>query len=75
LRRLVVRSAGGYLAGKYTPGSLKVQGSRSAEGWGFNSRFFAANHGEILQTLLDVAKELGKPSAEVATALVMTALS
>ena len=33
--------AGGYLAGKYTPGSLKVQGTRSAEGWGFNSRFFA----------------------------------
>ncbi|MGM3367065.1 aldo/keto reductase, partial [Escherichia coli] len=31
--------AGGYLAGKYTPGSLKVQGTRSAEGWGFNSRF------------------------------------
>jgi aryl-alcohol dehydrogenase-like predicted oxidoreductase len=63
--------AGGYLAGKYTPGSLKVQGSRSAEGWGFNSRFFAANHGEILQTLLDVAKELGKPTAEVALRWVM----
>ena len=50
----------GYLAGKYTPGSLKVQGTRSAEGWGFQSRFFAPNHAEILQTLLDVAKELGK---------------
>ena len=50
----------GYLTGKYTPGSLKVQGSRSAEGWGFQSRFFAPNHAEILQALLDVAKELGK---------------
>lgn len=58
--------AGGYLAGKYTPGSLKVQGTRSAEGWGFNSRFFAQNHGEILQTLLDVAKEIGKTPAQTA---------
>ncbi|MFI5002658.1 MAG: aldo/keto reductase [Reyranellales bacterium] len=63
--------AGGYLAGKYTPGSLKVQGTRSAEGWGFNSRFFAANHGEILQTLLDVAKELGRSPAQVALRWVM----
>lgn len=61
----------GYLAGKYTPGNLKVQGSRSAEGWGFQSKFFAANHGEILQTLLDTAKQLGKPPAEVALRWVM----
>jgi hypothetical protein len=52
----VVADGGGYLAGKYTPGSLKVQGTRSAEGWGFQSRFFAPNHAEILQTLLDVAR-------------------
>ena len=58
--------AGGYLAGKYTPGSLKVQGTRSAEGWGFNSRLFAPNHGEILQSLLDVAKELNRLPAQVA---------
>ncbi len=38
----------GYLAGKYMPGILQVQGSRSAEGWGFQSKFFAPNHGEIL---------------------------
>jgi aryl-alcohol dehydrogenase-like predicted oxidoreductase len=63
--------AGGYLAGKYTPGSLKVQGTRSAEGWGFNSRFFAPNHGEILQTLLDVAKEIGRSPAQVALRWVM----
>ena len=61
----------GYLAGKYTPGNLQVQGSRSAEGWGFQSKFFAPNHGEILQTLLDTAKELGKPPAEVALRWVM----
>lgn len=58
--------AGGYLAGKYLPGSLKVQGTRSAEGWGFPTRFFAPNHGEILQVLLDVAQELGRRPAEVA---------
>ena len=58
--------AGGYLAGKYTPGSLKVQGTRSSEGWGFNSRFFAANHGDILQTLLDTSKELARSPAQVA---------
>ena len=63
--------AGGYLAGKYTPGSLKVQGTRSAEGWGFNSRFFAPNHAEILQTLLDVAREIGKTPAQVALRWVM----
>jgi aryl-alcohol dehydrogenase-like predicted oxidoreductase len=63
--------AGGYLAGKYTPGSLKVQGTRSAEGWGFNSRFFAPNHGDILQTLLDVAKELGRSPSEVVLRWVM----
>jgi aryl-alcohol dehydrogenase-like predicted oxidoreductase len=58
--------AGGYLTGKYTPGSLKVQGSRSSEGWGFQSRFFAQNHAEILQTLLDVAKEIGRTPAQTA---------
>lgn len=63
--------ASGYLAGKYTPGSLKVQGTRSAEGWGFQGRFFAANHEEILQKLLDVAKEIGRTPAQVALRWVM----
>jgi aryl-alcohol dehydrogenase-like predicted oxidoreductase len=63
--------AGGYLAGKYTPGSLKVQGTRSSEGWGFNSRFFAANHGDILQALLDTARELNRSPAQVALRWVM----
>lgn len=61
----------GYLTGKYTPGSLKVQGSRSAEGWGFQSRFFAANHAEILQALLDAAKEIGRSPAQTALRWVM----
>lgn len=63
--------ASGYLAGKYTPGSLKVQGTRSAEGWGFQSRFFAPNHGEILQALLDTAKEIGRTPAQTALRWVM----
>lgn len=63
--------ASGYLAGKYIPGNLKVQGTRSAEGWGFQSRFFAANHGAILQALFDTAKELGKSPAQVALRWVM----
>jgi aryl-alcohol dehydrogenase-like predicted oxidoreductase len=63
--------ASGYLAGKYMPGSLKVQGTRSAEGWGFQSKFFAPNHEEILQTLLEVAKELGRTPAQVALRWVM----
>lgn len=63
--------AGGYLAGKYTPGSLKVQGTRSAEGWGLPSRFFAPNHSEILQTLLDTARELNRSPAQVALRWVM----
>ena len=61
----------GYLTGKYAPGSLKVQGSRSAEGWGFQSRFFAPNHADILQALLDTAKEIGRTPAQTALRWVM----
>jgi aryl-alcohol dehydrogenase-like predicted oxidoreductase len=63
--------ASGYLAGKYTPGSLKVQGTRSAEGWGFQNRFFSPNHAEILQTLLNIARELDRSPAQVALRWVM----
>ncbi|HEY6982883.1 aldo/keto reductase [Reyranella sp.] len=63
--------ASGYLAGKYTPGSLKVQGTRSAEGWGFQGRFFTPSHAEILQTLLDTAKEIGRTPAQTALRWVM----
>jgi aryl-alcohol dehydrogenase-like predicted oxidoreductase len=63
--------AGGYLAGKYAPGTLKVEGTRSVQASGLNSRFFAANHSEILQTLLDVSKEIGKSPAQTALRWVM----
>ncbi|HYR67920.1 MAG TPA: aldo/keto reductase, partial [Reyranella sp.] len=62
---------GGYLAGKYRPGELKAQGTRSAEGWGFFSRFFAPNHAEILQTLLDTAREINRSPAQTALRWVM----
>ncbi|MBL6613074.1 MAG: aldo/keto reductase [Reyranella sp.] len=58
--------ASGYLAGRYKPGDLKVEGTRSAQGWAFQSRFFAPNHAEILQTLLDTAREIGRSPAQTA---------
>ena len=63
--------ASGYLAGRYQPGSLRSEGTRSAEGWGFQSRFFAANHAETLQALLDTAREIGRSPAQVALRWVM----
>jgi aryl-alcohol dehydrogenase-like predicted oxidoreductase len=59
--------AGGFLTGKYKPGQNKVEGSRSEEGWAFPERYFAPNADEILTTLLDVAKEIGRTPAQVAT--------
>lgn len=59
--------AGGFLTGKYKPGQNKVEGSRSEEGWAFPSRYFAPNADEILQTLLDIAQEVGRTPAQVAT--------
>jgi aryl-alcohol dehydrogenase-like predicted oxidoreductase len=59
--------AGGFLTGKYKPGQNKVSGSRSEEGWAYPERYFAANAGEILSTLLEVAKEVGRTPAQVAT--------
>jgi aryl-alcohol dehydrogenase-like predicted oxidoreductase len=59
--------AGGFLTGKYKPGQTRVTGSRSEEGWAFPERYFAPNADEILATLLDVAKELGRTPAQVAT--------
>jgi aryl-alcohol dehydrogenase-like predicted oxidoreductase len=58
--------AGGFLAGKYKPGQLVAEGTRSAEGWAYPSRYFAANAAETLQVLLDVAAELGHSPAQVA---------
>jgi len=63
--------AGGYLAGRYKPGELKAQGTRSTEGWGFSSHFFAPNHTEILQALLDTAREINRSPAQTALRWVM----
>lgn len=58
--------AGGFLAGKYRVGSTTSPGTRSAEGWGFPKRFFVGNHDEVLESLLDVARELGRTPAQTA---------
>jgi aryl-alcohol dehydrogenase-like predicted oxidoreductase len=58
--------AGGFLAGKYKPGERQAKGSRSEEGWGLPDRFFAANADETLTVLLDVARQLNRPPAQVA---------
>ena len=58
--------AGGFLTGKYQPGSTSAPGSRSAEGWGFPDRFFVANHEAVLRTLLEVAAEVGRSPAQTA---------
>ncbi len=58
--------ASGYLAGKYKPGDLKADGTRSSEGWGFQGRFFARNHAEILQALLDTARDINRSPAQTA---------
>jgi aryl-alcohol dehydrogenase-like predicted oxidoreductase len=58
--------AGGFLTGKYQPGQKVADGTRSAEGWAYPSKYFAPNADEILQVLLDVAKELGRSPAQVA---------
>jgi aryl-alcohol dehydrogenase-like predicted oxidoreductase len=58
--------AGGFLSGKYKPGERTQAESRSAEGWAFPQRYFAANADKTLQTLLEVAEELGHSPAQVA---------
>jgi len=58
--------AGGFLSGKYRPGTTKLAGTRSEEGWALPSRFFVANHDEVLGTLLQVAAELGRTPAQTA---------
>lgn len=57
---------GGFLSGKYAPGQRKLEGTRSQEAWAYPSPFFAANADETLTTLMEVAKELGRPPAQVA---------
>ena len=58
--------AGGFLSGKYRPGERTQGGTRSAEGWAYPQRYFAANADETLQTLSDVSDALGQSPAQVA---------
>ncbi len=58
--------AGGFLSGKYKPGERSQADSRSAEGWAFPQRYFAANADETLQTLFEVSEESGHSPAQVA---------
>jgi len=57
--------AGGWLTGKYKPGQMKLEGTRSATGLSV-SRFFTPKHDEVLAELLGVARELGRPAGQVA---------
>lgn len=57
---------GGFLTGKYKPGERTATGTRSAEGWAYPQRYFAANADETLAELLKVAQELGRSPAQVA---------
>lgn len=58
--------AGGFLTGKYPTGARTMEGTRSAEGWGIRQTDFHANSDEIVTTLLDVARQLGKSAPQVA---------
>lgn len=63
--------AGGFLTGKYKPGQNKVAGSRSEEGWAYPERYFAPNADETLSVLLEVAEQLDRTPAQVATRWVL----
>ncbi|MCZ0937023.1 MAG: aldo/keto reductase [Caldilineaceae bacterium] len=62
---------GGFLTGKYRPGERSHSGTRSEEGWAFPQNYFAANADETLTTLLDVASDLDRTPAQVATRWVL----
>ncbi|MFH1571896.1 MAG: aldo/keto reductase [Gemmatimonadota bacterium] len=58
--------AGGFLSGKYRPGQRQVAGSRSADGWAYPQRYFAASADQALAALLEAAPQLGRSPAQVA---------
>lgn len=58
--------AGGFLTGKYQPGERTAAGTRSAEGWAYPQRYFAANADQSLAALLQVANEVERSPAQVA---------
>ena len=63
--------ASGYLAGKYKPGHLEAQGTRSAQRRGFHGRLLGPNHAGVLQTLLDTARDINRSPAQTALRWVM----
>ena len=62
---------GGFLTGKYRPGERTHRGTRSEEGWAFPQNYFAANADETLAELIEVAAELERNPAQVATRWVL----
>ena len=62
---------GGFLTGKYRPGERLRTGTRSEEGWAFPHNYFAANADETLTALLDVAADLNRSPAQIATRWVL----
>ena len=62
---------GGFLTGKYRPGERTHSGTRSEEGWAFPQNNFAANADETLAELIEVAAELERSPAQVATRWVL----
>ena len=58
--------AGGFLTGKYHPGERTAAGTRSAEGWAYPQRYFAATADQSLARLLQVAGEIERTPAQVA---------
>ncbi len=62
---------GGFLTGKYRPGERLHGGTRSEEGWAFPQGYFAASADETLTTLLEVASDLDRTPAQVATRWVL----
>lgn len=57
---------GGFLSGKYQPGQSTVEGTRSAEGWGYPRAYFAANADQTLKAVLEIAATLVRSPAQVA---------
>ena len=62
---------GGFLTGKYRPGERTHSGTRSEEGWAFPQNYFAASADETLAEVIEVAAELDRSPAQVATRWVL----
>ena len=58
--------AGGFLTGKYSPGSRVLSGTRSDESWAYPKSYFGPNADETLRVLIKQAKDLGCTPAQLA---------